>query len=172
MRTPQIITESAKEQIHEILNQTKTKSDFQRVECLWLRAALHLTPEQIALALGLQKHTVQQNQSTYFKKGETALIGKGKGGDYHRNLSIEEEIKLLAPFIEQAKNGGVLVVTDIKKAYEKQVGYEVPKSTIYRMLTRHGWRKIVPRSQHPKADLAAQEAFKKTSGDHCRKDNG
>jgi transposase len=167
MRTPQIITDKTKKQISELLNQTKTKADFQRVECLWLRASLDLSPEQIALALGLQKHTVQQNQSTFFKKGENALIGKGKGGSYHRNLSSEEEIRLLAPFIEQAKDGGVLIATDIKRAYEEQVGYEVPKSTVYRMLARHGWRKIKPRPQHPKADIEAQEAFKKTSRDHC-----
>jgi hypothetical protein len=35
-------------------------------------------------------------------------------------------------------------------------------STVYRMLDRHGWRKLVPRPRHPKADVAAQAAFKKT----------
>jgi hypothetical protein len=30
----------------------------------------------------------------------------------------------------------------------------------YRLLERHGWRKIVPRPQHPKTDKASQETFK------------
>jgi len=42
------------------------------------------------------------------------------------------------------------------------LGYKVPASSVYRMLERHGWRKIVPRPSHPKADPQAQEAFKKT----------
>jgi hypothetical protein len=37
----------------------------------------------------------------------------------------------------------------------------VARSTIYRLLGRHGWRKVVPRPRHPKTDLAAQSAFKK-----------
>ena len=37
------------------------------------------------------------------------------------------------------------------------------ESTIYRLLDRHGWRKLVPRPVHPKADLEEQAAFKKTS---------
>ena len=46
------------------------------------------------------------------------------------------------------------------------LGYEgkaVARSTVYRLLERHGWRKVVPRPRHPKADVAAQAAFKKGS---------
>ncbi|MCE5241943.1 MAG: winged helix-turn-helix domain-containing protein [Desulfobacteraceae bacterium] len=42
------------------------------------------------------------------------------------------------------------------------VGRKVAKTTIYRMLDRHGWRKIMPRPHHPKSDPKAQEGFKKT----------
>lgn len=34
--------------------------------------------------------------------------------------------------------------------------------TVYRMLDRHGWRKVIPRLRHPKADMQTQDAFKKT----------
>jgi hypothetical protein len=34
-------------------------------------------------------------------------------------------------------------------------------STVYNLLHRHGWRKLMPRPFHPKRDLAAQNAFKK-----------
>jgi len=57
----------------------------------------------------------------------------------------------------------VLVVSEIKIAYEKLFDKKVPKSTIYRMLARHGWRKIAPRSKHSRTDFAAQEEFKKNS---------
>jgi Winged helix-turn helix len=37
--------------------------------------------------------------------------------------------------------------------------FEVP----YNLLHRHGWRKLMPRPFHPKRDLAAQNALKKTA---------
>ena len=70
---------------------------------------------------------------------------------------------MLAPFIAQAEAGGMLKVVDIQQAYEERVGKTVAPSTIYRLLERHGWRKVVPRPRHPKADAAAQAALKKTA---------
>jgi hypothetical protein len=37
-----------------------------------------------------------------------------------------------------------LEVSRVKAAYEQALGRKVPKSTVYRMLARHGWRKVVP----------------------------
>jgi len=78
-------------------------------------------------------------------------------------FSLEEEETILAHFFKKAKNGGVLVVNEVKAVYEEAVGRCVPKSTVYRMLARHGWRKIAPRPRHPKADPQKMEAFKKNS---------
>lgn len=50
-----------------------------------------------------------------------------------------------------------------QQAYREHSGKDVARSTIYRLLERHGWRKVVPRPRHPKADQAAQSAFKKTA---------
>jgi len=61
---------------------------------------------------------------------------------------MEDEKRFLSPFIEKASRSGVLVVSGIKLAYEKTLGHKVPKSTIYRMLERNGWRKIMPRPSH------------------------
>jgi winged helix-turn-helix protein len=47
-------------------------------------------------------------------------------------------------------------------AYEERISHSVHETTIYRLLRRHGWRKVQPRPRHPKADIAAQEVFKKT----------
>jgi hypothetical protein len=38
----------------------------------------------------------------------------------------------------------------IQATYEEHVGKAVAPSTIYRALKRHGWRKVVPRTQYPK----------------------
>ena len=90
------------------------------------------------------------------------LIKKGVFGKL--GLTLEEERQLLQEFLPQAEKGGILEVSRVKAAYEKVLGRQVPKSTIYRMLARHGWRKVVPRPRHPKSDAAIQAAFKKTAG--------
>lgn len=50
-------------------------------------------------------------------------------------------------------------VAEIQQTHQAQVGKAVAPSTIYRLLDRLGWRKVVPRPRHPEADVAAQAAF-------------
>lgn len=153
----------------ERLKSVRTKVDYQRVQCLWLRAELGLNSTQIAAAVGFTSGTVRVIQSRYFAGGESALIGEGRGGRRHQYLTAEEEDDLLKDFFDKAREGGVLVVSEIKNAYEKKVGRTVNKTTVYRMLERHGWRKIAPRPHHPKADPEAREMFKKNSRSSSRK---
>ena len=78
-------------------------------------------------------------------------------------MTSDEEHMFLSSFFEMSARGEILIVSEIKRAYEKAVGHVVPKSTIYRMLARHGWRKVQPDTYHPKADPQAQDDFKKNS---------
>ena len=164
MRPQRPISEEGKESLKQLLKKTKTKADFRRVQCVWLRAEMGMTSYQVALAVGFSPATVKKLWSQYFSGGEEVLIGQGRGGRRKANLSLEQEQMLLADFFDKAKTGGVLVVNEVKAAYEEAVGHRVPKSTVYRMLARHGWRKIAPRPRHPKADSGKQEAFKKNTG--------
>ena len=162
MRPQRPISEEATNTLKEFLKKTKSKADFQRVQCMWLRAAFSMSSDQVALAVGLSSATVKKLWSQYFSVGEEALIGRGRGGRRRANLSLEEEKKMLSQFFTKAKSGEILVVNEVKVAYEEAIGHSVPKSTVYRMLARHGWRKIAPRPRHPKADPQKREAFKKT----------
>lgn len=166
MRPQRPISDEAKKSLEGLLKKTKIKTDFQRVQSIWLRAALGMSSDQVALAVGYSPATVKKLWSQYFSEGEKALIGKGRGGRRRANLSIEQEQELLSHFFEKAKSGAVLVANEVKGVYEQAVGRKVPKSTVYRMLARHGWRKIAPRPRHPKANPEKQEAFKKTSADN------
>lgn len=86
--------------------------------------------------------------SLYIKGGVEALLPKKKTGR-PRNLSFEEELKLLAQFYESAEKGQMIEVSEIKSAYENKVGHSIGGSQIYYVLQRHGWRKVIPRSRHP-----------------------
>ena len=162
MRKPLPLPNGTESLLKVNLRQAKTKSEYQRVLCVFLRAKTDMNPEQIAEMLSWNTGTVRRLQSEFIRKGDSTFCISERGGRHNQHLTIEQEDSFLAPFIEAAHAGGVIVATDIKKKYEELVGRKVPKSTIYRLLARHDWRQIVPRPRHPKADPVVQETFKKT----------
>jgi transposase len=156
------LPEGAAERLAAMLEEAKSKAEYQRIQCVWLRAALGLRAAQIATALGWQVGSVRQVHSDYLRHGEAVLRSKTSGGRRRQNLTIEQEKELLRPFLAQAEAGGVLVVAPVQAAYEAAVGRPVHHSVVYRALHRQGWRKIMPRPKHPKASEEAREAFKKS----------
>ncbi|MBV9936886.1 MAG: winged helix-turn-helix domain-containing protein [Acidobacteriaceae bacterium] len=132
------------------------------MQCVWLRAALGLSAPQVAQALGWSLSAVHHVQARYLRHGSAALLGPGRGGRAHAHLSAAEEQQLSARFTIPATHGGVVEVSPVRHAYETTIGHTVPKSTVYRLLSRHGWRKLAPRPRHVAASEAAQEAFKKS----------
>ena len=117
--------------------------------------------EEIARHCGVSKATVHDVISRYNRLGVAAIETPSKGGRLRQYLTLEEEKEFLAPFFVQAERGEIATVGQIWQAYAQRVGHEVDDSTVYRLLNRHGWRKLMPRSKHPKADPHAQEQFKK-----------
>ena len=75
-------------------------------------------------------------------------------------MSLEEEQEFLCQWESKATKGGVLTVPPIHAALVKRLG-ALPMSTTYRLLARHGWRKVQPDTKHPKSDPALQDEFKK-----------
>lgn len=118
--------------------------------------------EEIAQHCGVSKATVHQVISTYNRFGVVAVETPGKGGRRHQYLPREEEEQFLAPFFARAEAGEIATVREIWQAFEARVGHPVDDSTIYRLLDRHAWRKLMPRPRHPQADPQVQEQFKKT----------
>ena len=97
----------------------------------------------------------------YLTGGIEAIVGNHYKGNC-RNLPYEKEEEILERFRKASEEGQVVEVSMIKKAYDKAVGRETSPSQIYSVLHRHGWRKIMPRSRHPKkASDEAIEASKK-----------
>ncbi len=93
-----------------------------------------LTQPAIAEAMGSSLSTVNRAHMAYDEGGIKALKPKPNPGRKHQNMTLAEE-KI---FFRHNSN-----------------------STIYALLDRHGWRKLMPRPYHPKRDIAAQNAFKK-----------
>ena len=117
---------------------------------------------EIAQHTGVSVGTVHKVISQYNRLGVEALATPGKGGRRHQYLTLEQETAFVAAFKEKAVKGIIATAGEIKLAYESLVDHPVHKTTIYRLLDRHEWRKIVPRASHIKANIEEQEAFKKT----------
>ena len=151
------------------LKRANSHSEYQRIQCVLIRATLGSTAAQIAQLLGWATATVHVIHSRWAKEGDAVFELRGRGGRRHQHLSAEQEAQVLAAFGAKADAGGMLKVAEIQRAYEHKIGKAVAPSTIYRLLERHGWRKVVPRPRHPKLDVAAQAAFKKTSPSTARR---
>jgi hypothetical protein len=76
--------------------------------------------------------------------------------------TMEREAQLLDKVLASAASGGVVVISRLKPAYEKALGRPIALSTLYRVLARHGWRKLAPDTAHPKGSPERRDEFKKT----------
>ena len=151
------------QRLAERLKRAETHPEYQRIQCVLIRATLGSSAAEIAQLLGWSVATVHVMHSRWAKEGEAIFELRGRGGRRHEYLTAQQEQELLAPFTQRAQAGGMLAVAEIQQAYAQRTGRQVARSTIYRLLDRHGWRKVVPRPRHPKTDVAAQAAFKKAA---------
>jgi transposase len=163
MRPKKPFPPGSAEVLKRALKAARSAAETKRLQAVLMRAISDSSPAEISAITGLSVATVRILHSTFLTKGLSGLQGPGRGGSRRRNLTEDEERAVLAPFVDPAKTGGVIVVRAIHEAYARAVGRSVSPSTVYRLLARHGWRKLTPRSRHPKQNGAAQEAFKKRS---------
>lgn len=133
--------EKSRNSIKNLLSTTKKKSDFQRIQCLWLRMEFNMSAIEISKVTNLKPGTVRKIWSLYRRKGTDGILCKDKGGRKHAYMTLEEEKLFLSPFLIKAEQDGTLIAADLKTAFENSIGQKVPKSTIYRLLKRHGWKR-------------------------------
>ena len=132
----------------------------ERIQMVLLRES-GMTQPAIAEAMGVSLSTVNRAHMAYDGGGIKALKPKPIGGRQRENMMLSEEKALLVCFAKAAGAGELLNIHDLKAAYEQAIGHQTSNSTVYNLLARHGWRKLMPRPFHPKRNLAAQDAFKK-----------
>src|SRR5947199_8252954 len=154
-----------KDQVERLKKALKRENDRlvrQPIQMVLLREDGKTQP-QIAELTGVSLSTVNRAHMAYDNGGVNALRPKPSGGRIRENMTLQEEKALLARFAKAAGAGELLNIHDLKAAYEQAIGHATSDSTVYNLLHRHGWHKLMPRPFHPKRDLAAQDAFKKTA---------
>jgi Winged helix-turn helix len=145
----------------QLRDQATTVADYRKALSLILVAQLNLDADQIADLLGTSRRTVFRDRGSIRIQDDTPK--NSWGGRRHCSMSIEEEREFLAQWEVKATVGGVLTVPPIHAALVECLGHDTPMSTTYRLLARHGWRKVQPDTKHPKSNPALQDEFKKNS---------
>ena len=142
------ITAEQKREIEEARKKNKDKRIEAKLKVLSLRAD-GLKSKAIGEATGYNPAYVSTIVSKYIHGGLEAIVGNHYAGN-HRNMSFQEEAALLEPFMSEAEKGQMLDTAELEKRYEEAVGHRIGSGQIYRVLQRHDWRKVMPRSKHPK----------------------
>ena len=135
-------------EIEQARKDNKDKRAEARLKALELRAK-GASANEVADATGFHAVSVTRLVAKYRDHSIEAIAGNHYGGN-HRNMSVEEEAAILVPFKERAEKGELVEISEIAKAYQSAVKHPVSKGQIYRVLHRQGWRKVMPRSRHPK----------------------
>ena len=154
----------SKSQVRRLKNALRWKklppTQRERIQMVLMREG-GITQPRIAEVMGVSLSTVNRAHIAYDSGGVKALKPKPSGGRQRENMSIAQEKALLARYTKAAGAGELLNIQDLRMAYEKAIGHETSNSTIYNLLHRHSWRKLMPRPFHPNRNRAAQNAFKK-----------
>ena len=145
----------------ELRDKATTVMELRKALSVLLVAEAGLDATETSEILGISERTVFRNRSSIRHQDEKRR--NTWGGRRHYRMTIEEERDFLRSWEAKANEGGVLSVPPVHAALVERLGCSIPISTTYRLLARHGWRKVQPDTKHPKSKPIIQEEFKKNS---------
>ena len=148
------------EQAQRALREAQTVEELRQAQAVVLPLLLGVSIEQTACVLGVSKGWACQLRRRFIAAG--CLVRRPPPEEApNAYLKRAEEVAFLAPFIERAKAGQIVVVAEVRAALEQRLGRRTAPSTVYNLLHRHAWRKVVPDRVHPQSDPQAQRRWKK-----------
>jgi transposase len=143
---------------------TPSVESLRQCQAVLLPALFGATLEQTAAVLGVGRATVPRLQAAFRQQPAAGAKPVGNWGRRRKSLLTQkEEIAFLKPWLESAATGHLVVVSPMRVALAQRLGQPVKPSVVYRLLARHGWRKVAPDTRHPKSKPEVQEAWKKNS---------
>lgn len=156
------ITEQEYQSVKAVAEKNKLKRVDRRLKVIILRYE-GMTDEAIGQKLGYSRKYVSQLCAA-FKAVGLEEYSRHKYGGNNQSISTREERDIIEGFEKQAIDGKVVTIRSIKAAFDARRGKVTGRGYIYEVLKRHKWRKVMPRSKHPKkASDEAIEASKKLS---------
>jgi transposase len=153
--------EAFAQELQDHMKATKNKTEYVKLRAMYLFKAEKKKGPEVAAMVGTKTENIYQWSYRYNRDGIKGLLSKPKGGRTWSYLTLEEEKALLAELADDAAKGIVVITKPIQKKAEEKLGHPVSADFAEDLLNRHGWRKIMPRTKHPKSSKSEQEEFKK-----------
>jgi transposase len=168
MARPKRIDPELVQKAQTVVAQATDLQELRSAQAVLFPALLGTTLEQTAVMLGVGRATVPRLQARFRERcrSDCPAPRQQHGGRRNVLMSVEEERAFLAPWAQRAESGGVLVISVLRADLAQRLGRPVAASVAYRLLARHGWRKVAPDTRHPKSDPQIQEDWKKNSPKH------
>ncbi len=164
MRPPAFITPwLSTEEMQVWVREAPDKPSYQKRVAIWLTHLGEFAARQIADWLCVSKQAIWLWISQYNRQGPEGLERQGRGGRRWAYLSVGKEEAFLRQVQRRALAGEIVTAKQLHAQLVKAAGREVSLGYVYRLLHRHGWRKLGPRPRHPQARQRAQQRFKKNS---------
>jgi transposase len=161
--------EEAVDSAMQVIAHAVTVEQLRQAQAVVLPLVCAMSLQQTAEVTGLSIGWVSKQRNRFI---QGKAVGDGtvpaRGGRRRQNFTLQEETAVLKPFLAQAREGAILVVSQIKPHLEQALGRPVSLSSVYSLLHRHDWRKLAPDKRHPHSDPEAQQEWKKNSPKRSR----
>lgn len=156
------LPKNTEQHLRSLLRCSSGMWESRRIQCVLMRVSLGMSSKDIAPLVGLHPDSVRHIWKRYLDGGDAALLGEKRGNARgHAHLTLDREKDILSSFLRKAEQGQLITAQQLHAAICAAVGKNVDLSTTYRMLARHGWRKIVPLPAHPKGDPEKRRKFRR-----------
>lgn len=147
------------------VTRAQTVRELREAQAVLLSGSFNLSLEDVADTLGVSRASVVR----LLRKKRDQVAGvcapdqaaRNWGGRRNAHMTFDEEVEFLKPWKEHVQSATLVILGPIREALAERLGKKVDMSVVWRLVRRHGWRKLAPDTKHPKSDPAVREAFKK-----------
>ena len=159
-----VVSHHSEQQLQQLADREPRADRAKRLRTV-LMARQGFTAPEVAICTGFSPRSVQEWVARYNREGLSGLATKpGRG----RKPSLTpEEAEQLKQRLDAGPlpDDGVCTLRgkDVQRILQHEFGQLRSLNAVYGLLHRLGYSSLVPRPQHPQADPAAQEEFKKSS---------
>jgi transposase-like protein len=123
----------------ELVRSARTLQQLRQGQAVLLPALTGASIETTARILGVGRNQVSVLRRLLRSAGGPTFGDKDRRGGRHRQLmTAEQEADFFAAWAGMATDRRGSLVSSIHAALEKKVGKQVPRSTVYRLMARHG----------------------------------
>ena len=133
----------------QVVTETQDLAQFRAAQAVLLPALADATLEQTATLLGVGRATVPRLQQRFRHSAHPSHPRTRWGGPAAGAAHAGPRAGLLGAVGAGRPGGGGIGGLPHPGGLARHLGRPVAASVVYRLLTRHGWRKVAPDTRHP-----------------------